>query len=337
MHRFAFVEPASLKQASELLVRGGSKARLLAGGVDLLGELKERLATPETLVNLKSVQGLDTLRFEADGSLRVGALVTLSAVAGHERVRREFPAIAQAAWSVGSPEIRNVGTVGGNLCQRPRCWYFRSPLHRCLKKGGDVCFTIDGQSRYHAILGGGPSFIVHPSDLAPALVACEARVTVVGPGGRRELPLEQLYVLPSVRLDHETVLKPGEIVTEVLTPAGSATTSGTRSLFVKFKEKESMDFALASVAVSLKMRGGVCSEARLVLGGVAPIPWRSKDGEKAIVGRALGAAAASKAADAALADAAPLEHNAYKIPLAKGLIRRALLELAGRGSDRVPA
>src|SRR5439155_17867902 len=153
MNRFALVEPDSLAKASEILARLGAKARLLAGGVDLLGELKDRLVAPETLVNLKAVPDLDAIRFEQDGSLRLGALATLRAVAEHDRVRREYPAIAQAALSVGSPEIRNVGTVGGNLCQRPRCWYYRSPDHPCLKKGRDSCYTLAGVSRYHAILG----------------------------------------------------------------------------------------------------------------------------------------------------------------------------------------
>ncbi len=345
MNRFAFHEPDSLAKASEILAREGAKARLLAGGVDLLGEMKDGVVAPAALVNLKSVPGLDGVRFEADGTLRIGALTTLATLAAHTRVRREFPAIAQAAESVGSPEIRNVGTVGGNLCQRPRCWYYRSALHPCIKKGGDTCFTLNGESRYNAILGGGPSYIVHPSDLAPALIACEARVVVMGPDGRKDLPLEQFYVLPSVRVDHETILKAGEIVTEVVVP-GSASmvvyaagpdATGSRSAYLKFKEKDSMDFALASVAASVKMRGGSCTAARVVLGGVAPVPWRSKEAEAAILGSSLDAPAAAKAAAAALAGAVPLTHNGYKVPLTKSLIVTVLLGLAAQGPDLVPA
>jgi xanthine dehydrogenase YagS FAD-binding subunit len=328
MRRFAYVEPDSLEAASQVLAREGAGARLIAGGVDLLGELKDHVADPGTLVNLKSVRGLDTVRFDPDGTLRLGALTTLTSLAEHERLRREFPAIAQAALSVGSPEIRNVGTVGGNLCQRPRCWYYRSALHRCLKKGGDICFTTSGESRYHAILGGGPSFIVHPSDLAPALSACDARVTIAGPAGRKELPLDQFFVLPSVRLDHETILGPGEIVTEVSVPKSASSDSGTRSVYLKFKEKESFDFALVSVAAALKLAGGTCVAARLVLGGVAPVPWRSKQAEGEVTGKRIDGATATRAAEAALAQAEPLAHNGYKIPLAKALVRRALLELA---------
>ena len=337
MRRFAYVEPATLDAATRALSVGGKKTVLLAGGVDLLGEMKDRIVTPETVVNLKSVPGLGGLRFDADGTLRIGALATLAEVAGHPRVRRDFPAIAAAAQSVGSVEIRNVGTVGGNLCQRPRCWYYRSALHKCLKKGGEVCFTVMGESKYHAILGGGPSYIVHPSDLAPALIACDARLSLSGPDGRKDLPLEQFYVPPTVRLDHETILRPGEIVSEVAVPPAASTAGGTRSLYLKFKEKESMDFALVSVALALRLSGGACESARLVLGGVAPIPWRSKEAEKAIAGRPIDAAAAGIAAEAAVAGASPLAHNGYKVPLAKSLVRRALLDLAGRDADLAPA
>jgi len=328
MRPFAFIEPESVDQATAALAAPGGPARLLAGGVDLLGELKDDLVEAAALVDLKAVRGLSALRFDADGTLRIGALVTLARLAGDARVRRDFPAIAQAAASVGSPEIRNVGTVGGNLCQRPRCWYYRSAAHRCLKKGGDVCFTVNGESRYNAILGGGPSFIVHPSDLAPALVACGARVLCASPAGRRELPIEEFYLLPEARLDHETALRPAEIVTEVTVPATASTGAGVASLYLKFREKDSMDFALASVALAATLRGGTLHSPRVVLGGVAPIPWRAKEAEQALDGRQPTAAVAAAAADAALARAMPLAHNAYKIPLTRGLIREAVETLA---------
>ncbi|MGH9797792.1 MAG: FAD binding domain-containing protein [Candidatus Polarisedimenticolia bacterium] len=333
MHRFAWLEPPTVADATRVLAREGEGARAIAGGVDLLGELKERIATPASLVNLKAIPGLDAVRFDKDGTLRIGALATLTALVENDRLRAAFPAVAEAAESVGSPEIRNVGTVGGNLCQRPRCWYYRSLLHRCLKKGGDVCFTTTGESRYHAILGGGPSYIVHPSDLAPAFIACDARVTIAGPQGEKDLPLEQFFVLPAVRLDHETILKTGEIVTGVMLPASAA---GRKSVYLKFKEKESFDFALAAVALSVRMTGRTCAEARLVLGGVAPVPWRAGGAEKLLTGAAIDAAIAGRAADAALEGASPMAHNGYKIPLAKALVRRALLGLAGVAPDLGP-
>ena len=337
MKRFALAEPASVGAASDLLADPARKAMPLAGGVDLLGELKDRIVEPDLLVNLKTIRELDQIRFDSDGTLRLGALATLTAVADHPRIRKEFPAVAQAAASVGSPEIRNVGTVGGNLCQRPRCFYYRSSLHACLKKGGTVCFTTLGNSRYHAILGGGPSFIVHPSDLAPALIACDARVLRAAPSGRKDVPLQTFYVLPAVRIDHETILKPGEIVTEVVVPPQSSTTAGVRGLFVKFREKESFDFALASVALSLRIEAGVCRWARVVLGGVAPVPWRSEAAERAITGSSIDVPTAARAAEAALKDASPMPHNGYKVPLAKALLRRALLQASGAEDAPGPA
>ncbi len=337
MRPFAYVDPASVAAASEILADPKARAMPIAGGVDLLGELKDRVVEPARLVNLKAIKGLDYVRFDSDGTLRLGALATLATVAGDGRLRREFPAVAQAAQSVGSVEIRNVGTVGGNLCQRPRCWYYRSALHKCLKKGGDVCFTTSGDSRYHAILGGGPSFIVHPSDLAPALIVCDARVLISGPGGKKDVPLQQFYVLPNVRLDHETILGPGEIVTEVIVPSVASAAAGMRSLFLKFRERESFDFALASVAASVRMEGAVCTAARVVLGGVAPVPWRSGEAERAVTGKAIDVPTAALAAEAALKDASPMTHNGYKIPLAKALIQRALVELSGRGREPGPA
>jgi xanthine dehydrogenase YagS FAD-binding subunit len=337
LRRFAVVDPASVKAASDALAGAKSRAMPLAGGIDLLGELKDRIVQPDLLVNLKTIRELDFVRFDSDGTLRLGALATLTAVAENERIRTEFPAVAQAAWSVGSPEIRNVGTVGGNLCQRPRCWYYRSPLHMCLKKGGDVCFTTLGNGRYHAILGGGPSFIVHPSDLAPALIACDARVLIFGPEGRKDVPLQAFYVLPRVRMDHETILQPGEIVTEVVVPQASSAPAGARSLYSKFREKESFDFALVSVAASLTMDGAACKSARIVLGGVAPVPWRSAEAERAVIGTSVDAPIAARAAAAALRDASPLPHNGYKVPLAKAMLERALLELSGREREPGPA
>jgi xanthine dehydrogenase YagS FAD-binding subunit len=337
MRRFAFVEPQSVEAASRILAREKDKARVLAGGVDLLGEMKDHLVSPSTVVNLKTVPGLDGVRFEADGTLRLGALATLAAVAGHARIRRDYPAIAEAAASVGSPEIRNVGTVGGNLCQRPRCWYYRSALHPCLKKGGEVCFTTTGESRYNAILGGGPSYIVHPSDLAPALIACDARITVAGPNGTKDLPVERFYVPPSIRLDHETILTAGEIVTEVVVPASASAAAGWRGTYLKFKEKDSFDFALSAVAAAVRMAGRDCADARIVLGGVAPIPWRAPQAEKAITGAPIDAAAAGRAAAAAVQGSEPLAHNGYKVALTRALVERALLGLGGARPDLTPS
>ena len=326
MKSFALSNPKSLRAASELLAAGprdprARKVVLLAGGQDLLTEMKEHLAEPAELVNLKSVPGLDRVEERADGSLAIGALVTLAKLADHPAVRKGWALVAEAARSVASPQIRTFATVGGNLCQRPRCWYYRNEQAKCLKKGGSECFAYGGLNKYNAILGGGPSYIVHPSDLAPALVAAGASATVFGPDGERTVPLERFFTLPAEgSVLKENVLAPAEILTSVVLPPPPP---GAASTYLKFKERGSYDFALASVALLVAREGGKTKTARVVLGGVAPIPWRTPAAEAALAGRELDARALEAAAEEALADAEPLEHNAYKVALAKGLIRRA--------------
>jgi xanthine dehydrogenase YagS FAD-binding subunit len=331
MKAFRLANPTTLDQVVEILkanrTRGArGRAQILAGGQDLLTEMKEHLAEPDVVVNLKGIGGLDEIRVEAGGAIAIGALAKLADLEEHEGVRKHVPLLAEAARSVASPQIRSVGTVGGNLCQRPRCWYFRNEHAKCIKKGGSECFSHDGENKYNAILGGGPSWIVHPSDLAPALVALEARATIRGGAGERTVPLEQFFTLPSEgSILQENVLQEDEVLTRVDVPAQP---SGTRGTYLKFKERGSFDFALASVAVSLALEGGKVARARLVLGGVAPIPWRAPEAEAALVGQALDEATMRRAAEAAVHGAEPLSKNAYKVPLAKGLVVRALQSLA---------
>ena len=335
MKAFTLLNPTTLEQALEVLAernRRGSKGRaqLLAGGQDLLTEMKEHLAEPEIVVNLKGIGGLDRIDVDGGGALTIGALATIAALEEHPEVRARFRVLAEAAASIASPQIRGFGTVGGNLCQRPRCWYYRSEHAKCIKKGGSECFSHDGLNKYNAILGGGPSYIVHPSDLAPALVALEAEVTLRGPGGERKLPIEKFFTLPSEgSVLKENVLADDEILVSVRVPSPP---SATRSTYLKFKERGSFDFALASVAAVVSVDSGNVTRARLALGGVAPIPWRSPDAEKALVGKPLADEKAWKAAgEAAMLEADPLKHNAYKVPLAKGLIHRALQALGRAG------
>src|SRR5882757_9060262 len=213
MNRFDVIAPADLGSASRLLAEDGHVA--LAGGVDVLDVAKQNILAPIALVNLKGLKGLGGIEIRPSGELRLGATAKLSEVAEHSEVRGKFAAIAQAAGEAATPQIRNLGTVGGNILQRPRCWYFRNPDVNCLKKGGDTCYSIGGLNRYHAILGGGPSFIVHPSNLAPALIAMRASATIVGPAGQRSVELEKFFTLPTVDAKRENSLKSGEIVTEV--------------------------------------------------------------------------------------------------------------------------
>lgn len=327
MKAFEYVNPRDLKHASSLLGPDYNQAVLLAGGIDLLGEMKDHLIEPGRVVNLKALEGLRYCRAGSRGA-RIGALATLAEIAENREIRGRYTALAEAAASVGTPQIRNVGTLGGNLCQRPRCWYYRDEEVKCIKKGGSRCYAADmeGENKFNAILGGGPSFIVHPSDCAPALIALDATVTVSGDGKTRRMPLEQFFILPSRNPLRENVLQPNEIVTEVSLPAP---VSGMKSTYLKFMEKDSFDWAVSAVAAALSMQNGVCREARIVLGGVAPIPWRSKEAEAALKGKRIDARVADEAAEAALATAQPLGKNAYKVPLTKTLIRRAVLAVAG--------
>jgi xanthine dehydrogenase YagS FAD-binding subunit len=324
MKAFKLHNPTELAGALALLdtpeARAG-KTRILAGGQDLLTEMKEHLAEPDALVNLKRIPGLDAIE-AGGGEIVLGALCTLAALEEHAELARRVPALAQAAATVASAQIRSQATLGGNLNQRPRCWYYRSEHAPCLKKGGKECYSYGGMSKYNAILGGGPSYIVHPSDLAPALVALEATAELVSKKGSRTVALEKYFTLPSESdVTRETVLQPGEILKSVRIPAPVA---NSRSHYLKFREKGSFDFALASVALALVLDGGTIRSARVVLGGVAPIPWRAKGAEAALVGAKPGREAFEKAAVEAVRGAEPLAHNAYKVPLTKGLLIRAL-------------
>jgi xanthine dehydrogenase YagS FAD-binding subunit len=225
---------------------------------------------------------------------------------------------------VGTPQLRNQGTLGGNLCQRPRCWYFRGDFP-CARKGGDRCYAIGGENQYHCVLGGGACFMVHPSDTATALVALGARVTIAGPRRPRAVPLESFFVLPDQNLTRENVLQPGEVITEVVIPAPAA---GLVSAYRKVRARGSWDFALAAAAVALTFTEGSMSAARVVLGGAAPVPWRAQGAERVLVGSQLGASAITRAAAAAVEGAAPLEQNSYKVPMLQGVVQEALEGLA---------
>jgi len=328
---FEWINAQSVAEAVQLLatppaVRDIDEApRPIAGGQDLLTTMKDYLTRPARLVNLKTVRGLDRIEGNAKTGLRIGALVTLAQLEENPVVRRSFPGLAEAAHSIATPQIRNLGTVGGNLCQRPRCWYYRLEEAVCLKKGGSECFAATGENKYNAILGGGPSYIVHPSDLAPMLVALGASVSVTGGEGKKVIPLDKFFTLPSEgSIRRENVLKNEELITEIQIPASAF---AGRSTYLKFKERESMDFALASVAAAVELQENkIIKQARLVLGGVAPIPWRVANAEKFLTGKSLSADVLTEVARLALEGAQPLEKNAYKIPLTQTLVRRALTQ-----------
>ncbi|HJU27863.1 MAG TPA: FAD binding domain-containing protein [Candidatus Binataceae bacterium] len=324
MNRFELIAPSDPVAAARLTAHPDTVA--LAGGVDLLDQMKQKIAAPATLVNLKALKGLDTIESNSSGGVRIGTLVKLSQISANEDLRRRYPAVVEAAGEAATPQIRNIATAGGNLLQRPRCWYFRNPDVQCLKKGGMQCYAIGGLNRYHAILGGGPSFIVHPSNLAPALIAYGATVRLRSSSGERIVELEQFFILPKTDVTHENIMRAGEILTSIELPAPPA---GAHGAYLEAREKQSFDWPLASATAVLAVSSGVVREARIVMGAVAPIPWRAPEAEKILTGARLTPEVATRAGDAALAGAAPLPQNGYKVPVAKAMVRRSILRAAG--------
>ena len=322
MENFAYVNATSIEQIPSLLSGGWGETQIIAGGTDLLGELKEYVETPKKLVNLKTIPGLDEIREDSSG-VTIGALATIADIAGHPTIREHYTVLAEAAASVASPQIRNVGTIGGNLCQRPRCWYYRDAEIICLKKGGDKCYALSGLNKYHAIFGGGPVYIVHPSDTAPALIALGATVKIFGPDGEKNMPLENFFVLPTPSNPfRENVLESKEIVVEVHIPTPKPY---TKSRYIKIRERGTSDFALASVAAIFEMDGAICRKADIVLGGVAPAPWRSEEAEDELNGKRITEVVAKQAGKAAVKKAEPMNDNGYKVTLAQNIISRAVM------------
>lgn len=323
MKPFAYVNAANEKEAIAALGNERGKFLPLAGGMDLLALMKDYIAQPDRLVNVKQLDR--TIARTPDGGLKIGAAVTLSELAAHAGAARLYPALVQAAAEVGTPQIRNVGTVGGNLNQRPRCWYFRNEEFPCLKKGGSRCFAVDGENQYHAIFGDGPCHIVHPSSLAVPSIALNARFRVAGPRGEREVEAGDYFLMPDRNLFGETVLEPNELLTHVILPAPGAAKSATYE--VRFKQ--SHDWPLAMASVALTMSGNTIRSARVVMGAVAPIPWRSMAAEAALAGKRVSEETAAAAADAALKGAKPMTLNAYKIQIARTAVKRAILNAGG--------
>ena len=308
--------------------RPGADAVILkAGGVDLLDLMKEGLLAPKRVVNLRAVPELARIVEENGGGLRVGSTVTLAQLGAHPAVRARYGALAQAAGNSASPQLRNMATIGGNLLQRPRCWYFRSAEHHCARKGGQTCFAFAGENAYHAIFGQSGCAIVHPSTSATALVAFDARVELVGAKGKkRVVALENFFVPPERDIGRENDLKPGEILTAVLLPPAGP---GARSAHLRQGELDSFDWPIADVAVVLDMEpGDVCRRASVILGAAAPVPHRAKAAEQALAGKRITEDTARDAARTALDGAAPLSQNAYKLPIFEALVRRALLGAA---------
>ena len=324
MNNFEYIQPKTLKEASKSLGSDWQGSLPFAGGTDLLGLMKDGVESPQKLVNLKSLPGLNTISYIPGKGLSIGALVSIVEIAEHPVINEKYTALAQAAKEVASPQLRNVGTIGGNLCQRPRCWYFRGDFH-CLRKGGDICYAVDGRNKFHCIVCGGPCFIVHPSDAAVALTALDAKVTIFSGKKSRTIPLRKFFVLPDQNVMRENILKPGEILTKIQIPDIAP---DTKSTYVKMKERGAWDFAMVSVAAVVQQNGTSFQSGSVVLGGVAPVPWLEKDINGKINGMGTSPTEIEKLANTALRNAEPMAENSYKVPLARNLIKKVLLNIA---------
>ncbi len=330
MKQFDLFEPTSVSEATSLLNQLGPSAKVVAGGSDLLGGIMKDwvqgkgMPYPAQIIDLTTIPELSGIKAGADG-FHIGANTTLTDLIEHKELTAKVPMLGQSAVSIASPLIRNFGTVGGNINQRPRCWFFRGENFACYKKGGDFCYAVTGDNRYHAIIGGELCYIVHPSDTATALLALNAQATVAGPGGTRTVNFDDYFHGPREDVLTENVLKSNEVMTEVFVPAPAA---GSKMAWNKLKDRQVYDFALVSVAAIFTLDGGNWKDGRITLGGVSPVPYRATVVENALKGKDIKATV--KAAAAQLRTVArPMSLNAYKIDLAQGLIERTILEALG--------
>lgn len=322
MKSFKHIDVKTVNEACRLLGKHRGKARIIAGGTDLLGILKDRILPhyPDVIINIKAISKLDYIKEDKQG-LKIGALTTLSDIAKSPVIKEKYKVLAEAAYAVGSPQIRNMATLAGNLCQDVRCWYYRYPHHiggrmLCLRKGSGRCLALSGDNRYHAILEGKRCFAVCPSDTAIALTALDAKISIAGVSKSRIVPVRDFFTTLG------NVLKLGEMVTEIQVPRPLEKTKQT---FLKSTLRKPIDFAVVSVASVLYVEDGICAEANIVIGAVAPVPIKAVTAERIIKGRAITPEAAAKAAEAAVANAKPLSMNAYKVEITKTLVRRAIL------------
>jgi xanthine dehydrogenase YagS FAD-binding subunit len=325
MERFEYTSPKTVKDATAMLGANWNDAQVLAGGTDLISMMKDFVTSPKRVVNIKGISELGGISKTSAG-LRIGAAVTLDELSLNQLVRTEFPSLVTAALGVSSPQIRNMGTVGGDLCQRPRCWYFRNG-HGLLAMQDGKSLVPDGENRYHSIFGGGPAYFVSASSLGPALSALGAHVKIVSPSGARTVAAENFFLIPKTGNDREIDLHPNEIVTEIVIPSSSAS---MKNATYEVRQKEALDWPLATASVALKMSGGKVASARIVMGHVAPTPWAASAAEKSLAGKSIDEASAEHAAAEAVQGAQPLSQNGYKVQLAKVAVKRALLAAAGK-------
>ena len=325
MTRYEYAVPQSVAEVFEYLE--GTQSVIKAGGVDLLDLMKEDLLAPKRLVNIRHLRDLKYLKKDSEGNLHIGPNMTLAELAEDKTVAELFPALSRAADGAATPQIRNIATLGGNICQRPRCWYFRSIDFNCSRKGGDTCFALDGENQYHAIFANsGGCAIVHPSAAAVALLALDAEMKISSAKGDRTVKLADFFVLPEKDILNENILKAGELITNITIPAKMGS---YQNLYFKQKEKQSFDWPVAEVAVALDLQEKQVKDSRVVLGSAAPVPWRVPDAENILKGKVISKDLAREAADAAMRGAEPLARNDYKVQIFKTVVYRTICRAAG--------
>lgn len=326
MQAFEYASPTTREEAVKLLDDRWGNTEVLAGGTDLLSLMKDYIVTPKRVVSLQKVKGLGGIDFRPGKELRLGAMATIQELIDTPGLREECAGLVQAAENIASSQVRAMGTVGGDLLERPYCWYYRNGYGLLATHNGES-LVPNGDNRYHAILGNsGPAYFVSPSRLAPMLIALGAKVRVQAAHGEHEMPLEKLFVTPKAAGEREHSLKPNEILTEVIVPH----VRGASTAVYDVLQKQALDWPLASAAVVLRMEGDKVKSARVVLGQVAPVPWPSPEAEKTLDGKAVNAGVAGDAGKAALGQATPLSKNGYKVQLARVAVKRAVLRAAGK-------
>jgi xanthine dehydrogenase YagS FAD-binding subunit len=318
MKNFAYVKAKSLADATKALAT--RNAKVIAGGTDLLGCMRDEIFPVDKVVSIGGLAELKGISALPDGGMRIGARTAIADIAANAALAQKYPVLAQAAAQVASPQLRNQGTLGGNLCQRPRCWYYRGDF-RCARKGGELCYAMDGENQYHAVFGGGPCFYVHPSDTAVALVALEAQVVIAGSAGKKAVKMDKFFIDPGVSLERENILTPQEIITEIRLPAPGGK---VLSSYHKIKARQAWDFAIVSVGLVLNVQNDAVSKAGILLGGVGPYPWRAAESEKLLIGKRIDGASAAAAGQAATAGATALGENAYKIRMIQGAVEESI-------------
>jgi xanthine dehydrogenase YagS FAD-binding subunit len=323
MQSFEYANPATLKEAFTLLGSTWEDANILAGGTDLLSLMKDYVQSPKRVVNIKSIKELGGIARKG-GNMRIGATVTLDDLTSNAAIRSSYPSLVQAAMGVSSPQLRNMGTVAGDLCQRPRCWYYRRGFGLLAKGPNGEALVPTGENKFHAIFSNGPAYFVSASTLGPALVALGATVTIASASGNRSVPVEKFFVAPTGDGQREIDLKPNEIVTEILIPVPA-----TKNATYEVRQRELVDWPLSAASVALRMNGATVTSASIALGHVAPTIWRATQAEKMLIGKTITAETAEAAGEAAVANATPLSGNRYKVQLTKVAVKRALLAAAG--------